>query len=88
LLGNDRLHPTSKGYGAIAAVLIKYLRSDYPAHARTLREDLDNDGLYDLFEEGRFGTDPTDPDTDDDGMKDGSDPDPLTPQLPPPATQN
>jgi lysophospholipase L1-like esterase len=88
LLGTDRLHPTSKGYGAIAAVLIKYLKSNYPLHARALREDGDNDGLYDLFEEERFGTDPTDADTDDDGIKDGSDPHPLTPEIPPSSTHN
>lgn len=82
LLGTDRLHPTSKGYGAIAAVLIQYLKTTYLSHANTLREDNDEDGLYDIFEVSRFGTDPTDPDTDDDGIKDGSDPEPLNPLAP------
>jgi len=40
--------------------------------------DTDNDGLTNS-EEYQAGTDPMDPDTDDDGIKDGSDPDPLTP---------
>lgn len=41
-------------------------------------DDLDGDGLTN-DEEGEFGTDPRDPDTDDDGALDGDDNCPLTP---------
>ncbi len=41
-------------------------------------EDSDGDGLTDAEEE-IIGTDPDDPDTDNDGLNDGDDPDPLTP---------
>lgn len=40
--------------------------------------DSDGDGLTDE-EEDQLGTDPNDPDTDDDGLVDGVDPEPLTP---------
>ncbi len=41
--------------------------------------DTDQDGLSNL-EEFNIGTDPNDPDTDGDGMKDGDDPNPLVPK--------
>lgn len=73
LLSPDNVHPTSKGYAAMADVFIKYLVNDYKAHTNRLRADADNDGLYDRFEATKFGTDPTNPDTDGDGIKDGQD---------------
>jgi hypothetical protein len=79
LLSADRIHPTSKGYTAVAAVFAQYLLHAYPAHAAFLRKDEDNDGLYDIFEPIRYGTDPTNPDTDGDGVKDGEDPSPNDP---------
>jgi lysophospholipase L1-like esterase len=77
LLQPDNIHPTSKGYAAMAKVFISYLLNNYPDHVAILREDLDNDGLYDMFEASKFGTDPTNPDTDGDGIKDGKDPSPA-----------
>jgi lysophospholipase L1-like esterase len=77
LLSPDNVHPTSKGYTAMAEVFIKYLLDDYKEHATRLRTDADNDGLYDLFERSKFGTDPTNPDTDGDGIKDGQDETPV-----------
>jgi lysophospholipase L1-like esterase len=79
LLSVDRIHPTSKGYTAAATVFVQYLLKKYPVHAATLRQDADHDGLYDVFEPIRYGTDPTNADTDSDGVKDGEDPSPLNP---------
>ncbi len=75
LIGADQIHPTPRGYKALAGVFVSYIKKLYPSHVRTLRPDLDEDGLYDLFEPSVFGTDPNDPDSDDDGLLDGDDPD-------------
>jgi len=77
LLASDNVHPTSKGYAAIAKVFGDYLMNEYRQHVVALREDLDADGLYDIFERVRYGTDPKKPDTDGDGIKDGQDPQPT-----------
>jgi hypothetical protein len=61
----------------MAKVFIAYLLKEYAEYAAVLREDQDNDGLYDIFESSRFGTDPTLADTDGDGVKDGRDPTPA-----------
>jgi lysophospholipase L1-like esterase len=71
LLSSDQIHPTPKGYKAISDVFVKYILRSYPRHTKELRVDTDRDGLYDIFEESRFGTDPTNPDTDGDGILDG-----------------
>jgi lysophospholipase L1-like esterase len=73
LLHRDRLHPTSRGYAAIAAKFVHYLKTKYQIHAHDLRPDRDHDGLYDLFEPSRFGTSPATSDTDNDGIPDGQD---------------
>jgi hypothetical protein len=72
LLSADQIHPTSKGYQALADVFVKYILRQYAQHAAALRVDNDKDGLYDIFEATRFGTDPTNPDTDNDGILDGA----------------
>jgi len=77
LLSADNIHPTSKGYAAITKVFVDYLRKEYQQYVALQRADQDKDGLYDIFERARFGTDPTNPDTDGDGLKDGSDPSPV-----------
>jgi lysophospholipase L1-like esterase len=79
LCGPDRIHPTSKGYERLARTFKKYITQTYPKHVEGLRKDRDHDGLYDIFEKSKFGTDPLNPDTDGDGLLDGSDPDPLNP---------
>jgi lysophospholipase L1-like esterase len=71
LLSSDQIHPTPKGYKALADVFVKYVLRRYPQHVKQLRVDADGDGLYDIFESSRFGTDPTKPDTDGDGILDG-----------------
>ena len=71
LLSEDQIHPTPAGYQAIALVFQKYLLKEYPKFVAKLRIDVDNDGLYDIFERSKFNTDPTNPDTDGDGVLDG-----------------
>ena len=75
LLSADQIHPTPLGYKALAAVFVSYIKKVYPRHVSALRADTDEDGLYDIFEQSVFGTDPNDPDSDDDGILDGNDPD-------------
>lgn len=75
LLSSDQIHPTPLGYRALANVFTNYVKKTYPAHVRFLRADEDLDGLYDIFEPSVFGTNPNDPDSDDDGLRDGEDPD-------------
>lgn len=75
LLSSDQIHPTPLGYKALATVFTSYIKKTYPVHVRFLRSDDDQDGLYDLFEPSVFGTDPNDPDSDDDEILDGDDPD-------------
>jgi lysophospholipase L1-like esterase len=77
LLNPDNIHPSSKGYVAMAKVFISYLLSNYPRYVAAIRADADNDGLYDDFESSRYGTSPANPDSDGDGLKDGDDPTPA-----------
>lgn len=71
LLTSDAIHPSSAGYDALRNVLFKYLTRHLPRRMRRLRPDLDGDGIYDMFEVSKFGTDPTLYDTDGDGKSDG-----------------
>jgi lysophospholipase L1-like esterase len=73
LLAPDNIHPTSKGYASMANTFTKYLLKEYKTYAALARDDVDNDGLYDIYERSKFGTDPSNPDTDGDGIKDGAD---------------
>lgn len=77
LLARDGLHPTSDGYEKLALVFSRYLRETYADHAHRLHPDVDQDGLYDMYERWRFGTDPRNPDSDGDGILDGEDSDPA-----------
>jgi hypothetical protein len=61
----------------MAEVFIKYLLKNYREHINNLRKDSDSDGLFDLYERVKFGTDPANPDTDGDGLSDGIDPSPA-----------
>ncbi len=71
LLSFDQIHPTSKGYAALASVFIKYIKKSLPGKITALRPDLDSDGVYDLFETSKYFTDPTLLDSDGDGVSDG-----------------
>jgi len=73
----DHVHPSPVGYDEIAKILRLYLRIILPKRIALFRPDTDRDGLYDEFEESKFGTSPNDPDTDDDGLFDGEDNDPV-----------
>lgn len=73
----DRVHPSSLGYDAIAKILYNYLTNTLPKHVAVFRKDSDRDGLYDEYEAEKFGTSPTNPDTDGDGILDGRDPSPA-----------
>ena len=70
-ISEDGLHPTSSGYDAMAALVDAYIAGDLQTALKKKRVDADADGIYDIFESSRFGTDPTLTDTDGDGVKDG-----------------
>lgn len=71
LLGNDQIHPTADGYKALAQTFLKYLTVKLPKRIKQLHPDSDNDGLPDIFESERFGTNPNIADTDGDSIFDG-----------------
>ncbi len=68
ILSSDNLHPNDNGYQAMAEVAANVLLDVSEAH-RPL--DRDGDGIYD-FAEPRFGSSPTNPDTDGDTISDGA----------------
>ena len=72
IISSDNLHPSGKGYQRMAKYLSRVLLRNIKSMALNLRPDGDNDGIYDLFEEIRFFTDPTLFDTDGDGFSDGA----------------
>lgn len=71
LLSTDQIHPTSKGYTALAQTFIKYLTDKLSPLMKKLRPDTDKDGLSDFYETLQFGTDPALIDTDGDTKSDG-----------------
>jgi lysophospholipase L1-like esterase len=84
LISSDGLHPTSNGYTEMADIAANYLKNDAQKQMAALRPDSDHDGVYDLFERKKFGTDPNKADTDGDGLSDGDEifkyhTDPLNP---------
>ncbi len=71
ILGADLLHPSSTGYQEIADFLETDLRGRVNKILKSKRKDLDRDKIYDIFETW-FGMDPTNPDTNGDGILDGN----------------
>lgn len=71
LLNSDQIHPSSLGYDALAKAFLAYLKTPLTPLMKKQRPDLDDDGIYDLFEESLFRTSPELADTDGDGVKDG-----------------
>ncbi len=71
LLGTDGLHPTSDGYDVLAGIATSYITGPAQSRSKSLRRDLDKDGVYDIFERLRFKTSPKKSDTDEDGLTDG-----------------
>ena len=70
-ISDDGIHPTPDGYKFIADVYENYLRGESDRRMSDQRPDSDKDGIYDLFEVRRFGTDAANADTDGDGKSDG-----------------
>lgn len=50
LLSADNIHPSSDGYAQMAHVFVSYILDFLPKHAKKLRPDMNQDGLYDEFE--------------------------------------
>lgn len=71
LLSTDQIHPTSQGYDELSKTLVSYITKKLVPRMKSQRADADVDGIYDLFESLKFGTDPTLLDTDGDGKADG-----------------
>lgn len=57
------------------------LRTEKDLNTSDEDADSDGDGLDDFFEVVEYGTDPANPDTDGDNLRDDVDPDPLTPAV-------
>ena len=72
VLSSDRLHPDSAGYESLARLIARFLRNKAQRLQAAEREDLDEDGIFDIFEE-QFGTMVDNPDSDGDGIPDGID---------------
>lgn len=71
LLTVDGLHPSSEGYAYLAREFMRNLRGPVAKLGLSYRLDNDLDGVFDLFEIPKFGTDPKSADTDDGGLADG-----------------
>ncbi len=71
ILSGDGLHPTSNGYEIIVAAFKRFVSRQLPKLVSEARADTDEDGIFDYFETLRFGTDPTNADTDGDAKTDG-----------------
>lgn len=70
IISKDLLHPSPKGYTKMAEVVAGVLRGVIQTQAQSIRPDLDQDGIYDLFE-AVYGTSPLLIDSDGDGFSDG-----------------
>lgn len=72
LLSEDGLHPAPEGYDAMELLVRRYIKRDLQRIYRKERKDADSDGVFDYFETVRYGTDPANPDSDFDGVSDGT----------------
>lgn len=86
LISNDGIHPASFGYKKIAQYIQRVLKGSVKQESLANREDSDRDGIYDIFERSKFGTNPNKADTDEDSLLDGEEvfntmTDPLTPDI-------
>lgn len=68
IISPDNIHPHSAGYQLMAALVLMKLQEATVANRPA---DTDADGIYD-FAEAKFGSSPTNPDSDGDGLLDGA----------------
>jgi lysophospholipase L1-like esterase len=83
IISVDGIHPYSNGYAVIAKYVTAVLKGGLKEECESARLDDDKDGIYDIFEKSKFGTNPEKTDTDGDGFSDGEEvfnllTDPLT----------
>lgn len=71
LLSKDGLHPSPSGYAQLATILDTFLLGAAQDTASETREDVDQDGVYDIAETKVFQTNPAAADSDGDGLSDG-----------------
>ena len=71
ILSGDGIHPDSRGYTKIAKKAARFILNVLQAKLLTDRTDQDQDGVYDFFEQLRFGTSSTNYDSDNDTLTDG-----------------
>ena len=71
IIGADQLHPDASGYRVMAKLVKKVLNGVVQHQARAARPDQDGDGIYDRFEESKYGTSSSLADTDSDSFIDG-----------------
>jgi lysophospholipase L1-like esterase len=71
LVGRDGIHPDDHGYEVIAKFVYTFIRNEAQKLLNARRPDTDKDGIYDLFEINKYGTDPNIADTDGDTLSDG-----------------
>ncbi|MCB0358838.1 MAG: SGNH/GDSL hydrolase family protein [Bdellovibrionales bacterium] len=67
IIGSDKLHPNAAGYQAMAQYLLNQLIALNEVYRPV---DTDGDGMYDIGE-AIYGSSPTNPDSDGDGLLDG-----------------
>lgn len=71
IISIDGIHPSTKGYRRIAAIAAAYVQGTLTNEMVSRRSDRDGDGVYDVFERIKFGSDPTLLDSDGDILPDG-----------------
>lgn len=71
ILGSDGLHPNSAGYARMSRRIYRFFTNALQNRLASERPDQDVDGIYDYFEELRYGTSPSLADSDGDTLSDG-----------------
>ena len=71
LIASDGLHPSPRGYRKMTELFTNFINGKLQTLLSERRPDSDLDGVFDLFETDKFGTDPLIADTDGDTFNDG-----------------